>query len=281
MSNVPFVKKYFNFKPEEENVLDASVSFIHGLKYEVYGIRDQPLPEKKKQALKDWLDLLAISLPPEWGIHTTIEELRSNIDSVAQHDSNLDRILDKSPLSQLSWSRSCGKGNPNAGFSCGFWKLLHIMTIGVAEHRGGLNLIKSGVVSSSTRVFSPLEAADVWRNYMAEFYSCTECRTEFVNQYDACMFRRCDRLKEEAASATVADWKELAKYAWELHNAVSLRVAEIRNKESLVEVATKKRRKGANIKAIFPSIEQCLACFKDDGSWNEDAVFLFLEKTYW
>lgn len=281
LGNLPFVKKYFNFKPEEENVLDASLSFIHGLKYGVYEVRNQPLPQKKKRALKNWLDLLAVSLPPEWGIHTTIEELRSNLDSISQHDSNLERILDKSPLASLTWSKSCSKGKLSAGFSCGFWKLIHIMTIGVAEHRGGLNLIDAGVVSESARVFSPSQAADVWRNYMAEFYSCTDCRKHFLNQYDSCMFRRCERLKEDAEAASVADWKELAKYAWEFHNAVSLRVAENRAKKELTEFPLKKKKRTADIKAIYPTVEQCLACFKDDGSWNEDAVFLFLEKTYW
>jgi hypothetical protein len=35
------------------------------------------------------------------------------------------------------------------------------------------------------------------------------------------------------------------------------------------------------VRYIFPSVEQCLVCFNEDGSWDEASVFAFLEKTYW
>jgi len=32
---------------------------------------------------------------------------------------------------------------------------------------------------------------------------------------------------------------------------------------------------------LFPSLEDCLACFKTNGEWDEDSVFEYLERTYW
>jgi hypothetical protein len=35
------------------------------------------------------------------------------------------------------------------------------------------------------------------------------------------------------------------------------------------------------IAALWPSLDMCSKCFNEDGSWNEAAVFLYLEHTYW
>lgn len=35
------------------------------------------------------------------------------------------------------------------------------------------------------------------------------------------------------------------------------------------------------IKVLFPSLEDCIVCFEDNGQWDEDSVFEYLERTYW
>jgi hypothetical protein len=35
------------------------------------------------------------------------------------------------------------------------------------------------------------------------------------------------------------------------------------------------------ISVLYPSIHDCVMCYNGDGSWNEDAVFVFLERQYW
>ena len=281
VEKVPVVKRMFKMSPEEELILDASLSFAAGLKYGLFMTSDT-LSGKQKAALKSWLELMSVGLPPEWGLHSLVDDLLDNIDNVAASDVNLRNILRKHPLSRVEWSSSCGK----PGFSCGMWKLMHTATVGIAEQRGGLNLVESGTMDADTRVFSPLEAADTIREYMAHFFGCVECRNHFIAQYDQCSFRRCDRLTSETDDASPDDWKQLPLWLWEVHNDVSVRVAHEKLERKIENTKMSRNnisrlQRGDEIKHLFPSLEACYTCFNDDGSWDEDAVFLFLEKTYY
>jgi Erv1 / Alr family len=150
-------------------------------------------------------------------------------------------------------------------------------------------LIDSGIVSRKTRTFTPLEAANTLRRYMDHFYVCKECSRNFIADYDNCEHRLCDRLTGDADTASHADWKELGNWLWEFHNDVSLRVLrEHRNTDAEGKVARFGRQRAAKdpsvndeIAALWPSLDMCIKCFNEDGSWNEDAVFLYLEHTYW
>jgi len=277
---VPIVKRMYKMTEEEQLILDASLSFMAGLKYGVFMTNDS-LTAKEKAALKGWLDLLSVSLPPEWGLHTLIDELNDNIDFISQSQANLLKILRKHPLPRRVWSPSCMRRDSPQGFSCGMWKLLHTSTVGIAEQRGGLNLVQS-----ASRIFSPADAADTIREYMAHFFGCIECRNHFIAQYDECSFRRCDRLTDVAQAATPEDWKQLALWLWEVHNDVSVRVGHERIERQRQNVKTSRFRMAKlksedQIKHLFPSIEQCLQCFDDDGRFDEDNVFEFLEQVYW
>jgi Erv1 / Alr family len=151
-------------------------------------------------------------------------------------------------------------------------------------------LIDSGIVLRKTRTFTPLEAANTLRRYMDHFYICTECSRNFIADYDNCEHRLCDRLTDDASTASDADWKELGNWLWEFHNDVSLRVlAESRKKNAGAKVSrfgrsaqdTTATSVNDEIAALWPSLDMCIKCFNEDGSWNEDAVFLYLEHTYW
>jgi hypothetical protein len=166
------------------------------------------------------------------------------------------------------------------------------MTVGVAEHRGGQDLIESGQFKPTLKVFSPVEAADALREYMAHFFACTECATHFVATYDKCdMHRRCNRLTNDAATATDADWKELAKWLWEVHNSVSVRLVNEKSDEK-----RKKKQRALILKALpgpgiattmeqaqvlWPSLDDCVLCFNEDGTYDENYIFQHLEATYW
>jgi Erv1 / Alr family len=248
------------------------------------------LTDKKKAALKGWLDLLSVGLPPEWGLHTLVDDLTQNIEFISLLDANLKKIIDKHPLPRQKWSKSCD-ANGVGGFSCGMWKLFHTVTIGMAEHRGGLNLIDAEVVDFSTRVFSPADAADTIREYIAHFFGCNECRDHFISQYDQCSFRRCDRLTDDANASTPEDWKQVSLWLWEVHNDVSVRVANQKATRSAkkaqmspfrkVSVTPLVVKKEDEIQSLWPTIEECLGCFEETGKWNEASVFAFLERTYW
>lgn len=282
---VPIVKRIFKMTEEEQLILDASLSFMAGLKYGVFMTNDS-LTAKEKGALKGWLDLMSVSLPPEWGLHSLIDELNENIESISQSQDNLLKILRKHPLPRRIWSPSCMRRDSPQGFSCGMWKLLHTSTVGIAEQRGGLNLVRSGAVDPGTSIFSPADAADTIREYLAHFFGCIECRNHFIAQYDACSFRRCDRLTDNAGMATAEDWKQLALWLWEVHNDVSVQVGHERIERAMENIKTTrfrmaKLKREDEIKHLFPSIEQCFQCFDEDGSFDEDNVFEYLEQLYW
>ena len=87
-----------------------------------------------KASLIDWLELLSVSLPPEIGLHELIDTLKHSVEEISQRHENLKMIIDKHPLPENEYSMSCRKGMKP--FMCGFWKLLHVMSVGFAvRHR--------------------------------------------------------------------------------------------------------------------------------------------------
>lgn len=278
--HIPVINRMVKMSAEEELILDVSLSLTVALQTGLsMGIEDL----RARKALRDWLDLLSVSLPPEWGIHRMIDELRNKFMFAVKSKENFLTIVKKHPRPRQGWSRSCQKRRTATGFSCGFWKLLHTVTVGVAEQRGGKNLVDSKMMRPGTRVFSPADAADTIRNYIEQFFTCRPCRENFIKNYDDCENnRRCDRLTDNADGATIADWKELPLWLWEVHNEVSVRiVTESAEKNFGPHGVKKKVSVKDELKVIVPNVETCILCFNSDGTWNEGEVFTFLEKSYW
>jgi len=287
---LPILKRIIRMGDEESMILDATLSFVQGLKYGIFR-SPKALADKEKKALLDWLQLLHIALPQEWAIHVLIDDLIAKIDFVAQSDSNLEKVLSAHPTARNSWSASCMNGKPGTGFSCGFWKLLHILTVGLAQHKGGINLINADMVSPDSRTFAPAEAADVLREYMANFYPCSDCSQHFMYRYDDCSYHRCDRLNDEITTTTDDGWKAFSLWLWEFHNEVSVRILQ----ERVASQKAKEQRANLlspqqgpvtpsiedEIQVLWPTLQECVTCYKADGKWDRHAVFLHLEKTYW
>jgi hypothetical protein len=276
---IPVVKRAVKMSPEEELIMDASHAFTILLQT---GISMKMNDQAARMALRKWLDLMSVSLPPEWAIHRLIDDLRRQFMFITKSRDNLQSVVRNHPLSRQGWSKDCRKGG-TYGFSCGFWKLMHTMAVGVAEQRGGKSLVESEMVVPSTKTFSPAEAADTIRNFIDHFYTCKPCRDNFISTYDNCENnRRCDRLADDADGATTADWKELSLWLWEVHNDVSIRLVHERVGSSYGTMGIRKQvRTVDEVAAIFPSVNNCIQCFNDDGTWNEGEVFFFLERTYW
>jgi hypothetical protein len=281
IKKIPIAKRLRKMSSEEELILDSSLSFVVGLENGVFMEAAKELDWKQRKALMDYLDLMSVALPPEWGLHKLIDDLRNRFAFICQSDKNLKTVIDQHPLPRRQWSKSCTpKQNSRLGFSCGFWKLMHVAAVGVAEQRGGLNLIESGMVGFETNTFSPIEAADAFRDYIDNFFTCAPCKDKFIKNYDNCeKNRRCDRLTEEDEDATISDWKELPIWLWEVHNEVSI---------GIIQESAAKANKYATrvvvkdeITGIWPNIDNCFMCFKNDGTWDEEEVFKLLEKTYW
>ena len=272
MEKMPIIKHMTKMTHEEELILDASLSFMTVLKHGVFADSSDPLSKSKKRALQGWFDLLRVSLPPEWSLHEAIMDLDNNFDAITMSSHNLHRFLKKHDLPRKEWSQACAPSKGSNGFNCGFWKLLHIITVGVAEHRGGTNLVEAHLISREVRVFSPMEAAETIKKFIEHFFPCATCRNHFVAQYDECSNRRCVRLTDLVEEATNADFQELAKWLWEVHNDVNVRLFIERDSKSAVH---------EQVQALFPSLEACVSCFKEDGTFDEDHIFLYIEKVYW
>jgi hypothetical protein len=88
-------------------------------------------------------------------------------------------------------------------------------------------------------------------------------------------------------TATPDDWKQLPLWLWEVHNDVSVRVAHEKIERQIDSSNNLSRKKVARltrtdeIKHLFPSLETCFQCFDENGSWDEDTVFEYLEASYW
>ena len=100
--------------------------------------------------------------------------------------------------------------SPSRGSTCAFWRLLHTLSVGLAERKGGTDASMDdevlrdvdaalGVVGGkhrrNHRLFSPKEAAETIRNVIDTFFTCEVCRKNFIEQYDSCQYGRCDKLK--------------------------------------------------------------------------------------
>ena len=201
------LQRFKKLTPEESLISDISKT-IHFSFANLFFRKADKLRPAELIAFRDFLNLLQVSLPPEWRLHRLIGDLRRNFVKVGKGRENLQDILKKYPQPNLAWSNDCKTG----GFHCGFWKLLHTITVGIAEHRGGLNLIEVDLIEPNAKTFAPMEAADVIRSYINHFYiDCDNCRKTFMELYSDCENnRRCDRLTDDKDGASIADWKELA-----------------------------------------------------------------------
>lgn len=189
---------------------DAALSFEFALKNGIY-MEHGPLADDKREAFRNWLDLLSKSLPAQMKrTHTIIDALLENFSLASSGQSELDdlvrsQVFSKSSLSASSW-RTCTNGNNEMGYTCGLWDLFHIMSVGVVEYNRHNNpTIPTG------------HASETLRNYIDHFFQCDECRMNFLSMYDTCAFDGCHRLSENPSSKE-EEWRELTLWLWETHN---------------------------------------------------------------
>ena len=206
---------------------------------------------------------------------------------MSEKKSNFLKMIKKHPIKEKKWSKSCsrsGKRSSTGGFSCGFWKLLHVISVGLAEHRGGIDrgLAVGGTDSypAMESAISPMKAAEILREYMALFFGCDICSRNFLGHYDECGYHRCDRLVENAIDLTEHQWREFALYIWEVHNGVSVGIFHEKVERKKTDGRIDYRHEN-EISAIWPHMEQCFQCLRDDGTFSEDRVVRYLSETYW
>lgn len=199
------------------------------------------------------------------------------------------------------WTEACTHGQRGAGFSCGLWDLLHIISIGSSFPRNQLYGYNRGYW------VAPQQIGLVIKSFLFHFFTCKVCRQHFIENYESCGQNHCHRLaavlphlsqrdggsknsrQSEEESATV--WgrhRALALWLFEFHNVVNVRLM----KESAMEYG----RDVTNdelLAAIFPTKSMCPACWLPDhdsfllndttliSHYDPDKVFNFLKGWYW
>ena len=72
------------------------------------------------------------------------------------------------------WSKACTHSQPAKGFTCGLWNLFHILTIGASKKEHETYGFHRGLLVSQHHV------AETIKNFIAYFFSCDVCRTNFL-----------------------------------------------------------------------------------------------------
>jgi hypothetical protein len=88
-----------------------------------------PLQKDSQSALKNWLELLGKTMPHVWEIQRVVNAILDDFNNATSHEEKLLEILDQFPRPASKWSRSCTKGQPGMGYTCGLWELFHIMSV--------------------------------------------------------------------------------------------------------------------------------------------------------
>lgn len=258
---------------------DAALSFMHALKTGVFSIVEDgqasvPLNYAQREVFSNWIDLLYWTLPPTWILHTLINDLRNNIDSVMASEENMLLMVEKHKDvvngGSMIWSTQCSKSDDRTGYSCGLWSLFHIVSIGVIErHRA--------VLGARDQVSTKFVAQTV-RNYVEQFFDCEVCKEYFVEMFDRCGFNHCRRFKQPQKLPPPESWAEFAMWLWEVHNDVNLKLVEAESQREGGNVGTSKRKLDLT---AWPSADECPSCRDVNGNWKMDAILGHLKTEYW
>lgn len=245
---------------------DATLSFEYALKSSVFATSDV-LDKTQASVLQKWLNLVGKSVPVEMiSVKKDAINLKKvDVDETFQSEHSLLQYF--SDRTERNWSTNCSKGSSGAGYTCGLWELLHILTIGVVEWN----------MSSPYERISTNDAADTIRDYIEHFFMCDDCRKNFLSMYDACQFQRCDRLTSDVSDGSRERWRQLPLWLWETHNDVNVRLMEEERKERGLPKASQEEMQSAR----WPSRSDCAKCWLEGGGWNEDEVYIFLHSHYW
>mmetsp|Transcript_14891 Transcript_14891/g.24400 ORF Transcript_14891/g.24400 Transcript_14891/m.24400 type:complete len:803 (+) Transcript_14891:59-2467(+) len=292
---------------------NAALSFAFAVKTQLFQTltADGKMEPKRKNAMVDFLNLMEWATPPSWNLRTGfVKELQWSLDldaissrgalervidsDVDKHRSNKHDLLwgyvdpklrtswaggllgpsdEQLAKDDKKWSNSCTHLEPAKGFTCGLWNLFHILTIGSSKPEHQVYGFHRGYF------VSPHHVAETIRNFVEHFFSCSVCRTHYLEMYDNCGHDHCTRLKSEINMGTNdGSDKELAMWLWEVHNDVNARLMK--------EAAQRQNRnvtQEETVASMFPTKKMCPDCWLNENmtKWDNATVFKFLDEWYW
>jgi hypothetical protein len=241
----------FELKKDTTHALDFT--FRHSI-FMTHG----PLTLERSAVLNQWLRLLQKVLPDTMTkARKQVDTLLDQFDDAVSTEERFRSILGKED--RVVWSNACANG----GYTCGLWELLHLVTFGVVAWNEKSD---NGIATS--------HAAEILKDFIGEYFTCDECRVNFLKMYDACEFDRCNRLNDDSTPGGQDEWKQLPLWLWETHNDVNVRLHMERSQKSVLSDVDK-------MKVQWPSRDQCRDCWNGDGTWNEEIVYNYLRSYYW
>lgn len=255
---------HFLERSREEAFRDAHLSFEFAMKTAVY-TSDGPLPKEKQEVLRSFLGILQKTLPVTMTVQPLLNDLVKNFDTLAEGDDQLNAILERHPAPFKKWSESSTLHG--TGYTAGLWTLFHIMSVGLVEW--------NQMVLDDSQVLVPSEVADHLRSYIEHFFQCDVCRLNFMSEYDACSYDRCNRLISKR-KGTLEQYIQFPLWLYETHNAVNTR---LRNER--IDLHDEPENLTTEAEVMWPPVESCSSCWMSQGRWDERAVFKFLHSSYW
>jgi thiol-disulfide isomerase/thioredoxin len=261
----------FMDRTQQDMYNDAHLSFTFALQTAIFIFTSEALEPSPKAHLKDFLHALQNGLPPSMSLQPLLADLVTHYEDATSSDEHLQHVVSRHPAPSPDWSPSCLKHD--SGYTCGLWQLFHIMSIGIVEW----NQIVLPLANSEDLIMPPMGVADALRNYISDFFGCDDCRTHFINAYDACEHDRCNRLMDHNQHS---DWIELPLWLYETHNGVNVRL----RKERIAEYNDHhngKKEESTEQDVLWPPKAKCPQCWLSDGRWDEQMVYLYMRLEYW
>lgn len=241
------IEKRSSEKFLQDTFIDAQKAFILMLEFNVYenlvnyneSDRNANNHDMKRKAdiLKDFLDLCYWSLPPDFPIQEIILSLRTAYSSVTKDKEYLKSVLSGSnELRFERWSDSCMNtpyehevinGIDMSSYSCGLWKLFHIIAVGATE--------SFMHVKGDTSRTKPAYVAWVIRDFISEFIGnndennhgrimkwCKGCCKSLIISYDKCeesmLCLHSGDQSPRQTKTSPSSYQLLSKWLWKLQN---------------------------------------------------------------
>jgi len=298
---------------------DASVSFIHAITTHKFHSKTKSNALLEYIDLLFWslppsYKLLTIIN----AIRSDLKEreLYSSTKSDVLHEYNAENVIEYHKdfvLDNVSpqWTASCAsksKGRKDdhnvidypPGYQCGLWNLFHIVSIGVAErHRavlGGRDRVSTEYAALSIRDFISNhlledEEQNLTKDDNKHNIENRMNQNKYWNRLLAlysrdCGYRhdRCNRFtrkkinKESASHYSDTDhWREFALWLWEVHNEMKIETLKYQMKI----IGRTCCSKNEEMDVLYPSIDECPACYLPNGKWNRHEVYSLLKNQYW
>lgn len=120
------------FRSIDDIYNDAFHAFTMGLRTSLFD-KEGSLERGRRIVFRRWLILLSRAIPPHLSLHKLVLSLLRLFSQVVHDEKYLVQVLDQIPPPEETFSISCTHGIDAAGYSCGLWELLHMVTVGVVE----------------------------------------------------------------------------------------------------------------------------------------------------